>query len=419
MKDRSVLVGSLLAGLLASACCIGPIVLGVLGLGSLGLGAALEPHRPWFVAATAVFLAIGFYLAFRPRPAAERTPGEACATKPAGRRNQRIILWIVTALTIGVATYPNWGAALARLRAVNAVAVPASVVTLRVTGMSCSACAASIENELRAVPGVSSAQVDHVKAEATIQLTTSRPDPQNLVAAVEKAGYHAAPAGAEAQPSARSLANTDRGSMVLLNSSLGPLVADFNAALGGTRFVAILSPRCPACVHGATAIRRALVDRPASPAPRIFIVWTPMVAGDDEASAREAMGSLQAPGVRQYYDPENRAGKRLRAELFPDAVSQMRSSVPADHFIAASLRTRDPDLPEWDIYMFFDAGARWGQGVPRPSRWVRQVAQFGEPGKDPQSLMWRNSYGSPPIEGDLARELSSLASEGMRASPVQ
>jgi copper chaperone CopZ len=71
------------------------------------------------------------------------------------------------------------------------VGPPASVVTLGVTGMSCSACAVSIEKELRAVPGVSSAQVDFEKAKATVRLSTSHPDPQVLVAAVEKAGYHA------------------------------------------------------------------------------------------------------------------------------------------------------------------------------------------------------------------------------------
>ena len=193
MKDRSVLAGSLFAGLLASACCIGPLALGVLGLGSLGIGAALEPYRPWFLGVTAVFLAIGFYLAYRPRLEASCAPGEACTIKPAGWRNQRIILWIVTALTIGVATYPNWGASLTRPRAVNAVAAPASVVTLHVSGMSCSACAVSIEKELRAVPGVSGAQVDFEAAKATVQLTTPHPDPQIFVAAVEKAGYHASP----------------------------------------------------------------------------------------------------------------------------------------------------------------------------------------------------------------------------------
>ncbi len=193
MKDRSVLIGSLAAGLVSSACCIGPLVLGVLGLGSLGLGAALEPYRPWFLGVTAILLSIGFYLAYRLRPETACAPGEACATKPVGRRSQRIILWVVAALTIGVATYPNWGAAISRPRAVNAVAVPASIVMLDVTGMSCSACAVSIEKELRAVPGVSSAQVDFENAKAAVRLTTSHPDPQILVAAVEKAGYHATP----------------------------------------------------------------------------------------------------------------------------------------------------------------------------------------------------------------------------------
>lgn len=191
MKDRSVLVGSLVAGLFASACCIGPLVLGALGLGTLGLGAAVEPYRPWFLGATALLLAIGFYLAYRPLPEAACAPGETCATKPASRRNQRIILWIVTALTVGVATYPNWGAALSRPRAESAAANPASPVTLDVTGMTCSACAVSIEKELRAVPGVANAHVDYEKAEARIQLMGSATDPQLLVAAVEKAGYHA------------------------------------------------------------------------------------------------------------------------------------------------------------------------------------------------------------------------------------
>ncbi len=191
MKDRSVLVGSLVAGLLASACCIGPLVLGALGLGTLGLGAAFEPYRPGFLAATGLLLAIGFYLAYRPRPEAACAPGEACAARPVGRRNQRIALWIVAALTVAVATYPNWGRVLARPGTVNATAAHTSQVTLHVTGMSCSACAVSIEKELRAVPGVSSARVDFGKANATVELTTSRPDPQVLVAAVEKAGYHA------------------------------------------------------------------------------------------------------------------------------------------------------------------------------------------------------------------------------------
>ena len=194
MKDRSVLVGSLLAGLLASACCLGPLVLGVLGLSSLGLGAALAPLRPWFLGLTATFLAIGFYFAYRPRRVEACAPGEACA-KPVSRRNQRVGLWVVTAAAALLASYPSWGARLTAPRAATVAASPAanSVVVLDVHGMTCSACAGEIEGELKMVPGVVSAAVSYERRRAEIRLSTAEPKVQPLIAAVEKAGYHATP----------------------------------------------------------------------------------------------------------------------------------------------------------------------------------------------------------------------------------
>lgn len=191
MKDKSVLVGSLVAGLLASACCIGPLVLGVLGLGSLGLGAALAPLRPGFLALTAAFLAVGFYFAYRPQRAATCAPGEPCA-KPVSRRNQRIGLWLVTAAAAALATYPTWGAGLTTSHAAVA-AMPAanSVVALDIQGMTCNACAGEIEGELRKVPGVVRADVSYERRRAEIRLSTAQPAIQPLIAAVEKAGYHA------------------------------------------------------------------------------------------------------------------------------------------------------------------------------------------------------------------------------------
>ena len=124
MKDRSVLVGSLAAGLLASACCIGPLVLGVLGLSSLGIGAALAPLRPWFLGVTATFLAVGFYFAYRPQRAEACAPGQACA-KPVSRRNQRIGLWLVTAAAVALASYPSWASRLTTSHA-SVTAIPAA-----------------------------------------------------------------------------------------------------------------------------------------------------------------------------------------------------------------------------------------------------------------------------------------------------
>ncbi|MCC6348789.1 MAG: cation transporter [Candidatus Eisenbacteria bacterium] len=194
MKDRSVFVGSLVAGVLASACCIGPLVLGVLGLSSLGLGAALAPLRPWFLGVTAAFLTIGFYFAYRPQRAEACAPGEACA-KPVSRRGQRIGLWVVTVATVALASYPNWGARLTTSHNASAASPAANaVVALDVHGMTCSACAGEIEGELRKVPGVVQATVSYERRRAEIRLSAAQPRVQPLIAAVEKAGYHATPA---------------------------------------------------------------------------------------------------------------------------------------------------------------------------------------------------------------------------------
>lgn len=409
MKDHSVLFGSLAAGLLASACCIGPLVLAAIGLGSLGLTAWLAPLRPWFPGFTATFLAVGFYLAYRPLAAEACAPGQTCAA-PVGRRPQQIMLWLVTFLSLALATYPSWGAKPGSGQASSAPPDPSGVVvTLDVQGMTCNACAAEIEHRLREAPGVVHASVDYGQSRAEITVAAGQTGPASLIAAVEKAGYHATVAAAERPSHGRKAAGAATDSLVSLETSLAPLIADFDVMISKTRFMAVLSPRCPACVHGAAAIKQALLDDKTGRANLVLIVWTPMVAGDDESAAKDAMTSLRSSRVRHYYDPGNQVGRLLRRKVFPDAVSEMQSSVPHDHFIADALRGRPSDTPEWDIYMFFSPGIRWGKDIPRPSRWVRQVARFAEPGGDLVSLMWQNSYRSPPIEGDLAKQISILA----------
>ena len=189
MKERGVWVGSLLGALLASACCLGPLVFGAIGIGSLGAGAALAPLRPWFLLLTLVLLVLGFYLAYRkPRPTA-CGPDGTCA-QPPNRRTQRIILWTVTALTIGLATYPSWGVRSAPQRAQIAIAAADQVVVLDVDGMTCADCEAEIQHELEREPGVRQAQVSFEARRATVALTQRIPS-ERLTAAVARAGYRA------------------------------------------------------------------------------------------------------------------------------------------------------------------------------------------------------------------------------------
>ena len=191
MKDRSALVGSLVAGLLASACCIGPLLLGAVGLGSLGLAAALAPLRPWFLGLTAALIAVGYVLAYRPLAAASCAPGEACA-KPASRRGQRVMLWLVTVLTAALATFPSWGARLTvASKPSSPVQKASSLVVLAVRGMTCSGCEGEIERELRQVPGVVQAHASFRRNRAEVQVALPPPKVESLIAAVEQAGYRA------------------------------------------------------------------------------------------------------------------------------------------------------------------------------------------------------------------------------------
>ncbi len=46
-KQHTPLIGAIIAGTLASACCIGPLIVVLLGLGSASAFIAMEPYRPY------------------------------------------------------------------------------------------------------------------------------------------------------------------------------------------------------------------------------------------------------------------------------------------------------------------------------------------------------------------------------------
>jgi len=60
---------------------------------------------------------------------------------------------------------------------------------LKVTGMSCGGCVSTIEDALKAVPGVSSAKVSLADHAATVQFNEGQTSHEQLQSAIEKAGY--------------------------------------------------------------------------------------------------------------------------------------------------------------------------------------------------------------------------------------
>lgn len=100
----AVLAGSVLGGILASACCLVPVVFALLGVSGAALAHGFEPLRPYLLAVTYGLLGGGFYLTHRPRPV-ECQPGELCAV-PGASRLGRLMLWVVTVVVLLATTFP-------------------------------------------------------------------------------------------------------------------------------------------------------------------------------------------------------------------------------------------------------------------------------------------------------------------------
>lgn len=100
------LVGALVTGFLASACCLGPLLLALLGVGSAGFLGIFAPYRPFFLAFTLLFLGLAFYLAYRRPREAAACPDGGC-TAPGGRKIQKVILWLAAGMAIVFLFFPD------------------------------------------------------------------------------------------------------------------------------------------------------------------------------------------------------------------------------------------------------------------------------------------------------------------------
>lgn len=99
------LFASVLAAIGASVCCVGPLVLLTLGIGGAWIAnlTALEPLRPWFIAATLVFLGLAFRRLYLQPQVCE--PGAACA-EPVVLKRQRLIFWLVALALLALLSVP-------------------------------------------------------------------------------------------------------------------------------------------------------------------------------------------------------------------------------------------------------------------------------------------------------------------------
>ncbi len=81
----------------------------------------------------------------------------------------------------------------------------------------------------------------------------------------------------------------------------------------------------------------------------VLLVWINMLPSDERADLPDLLDELANPRIEWFHDRERVAGKAVAAALGA------------------------PGETAWDMYMGFDAGARWGDAMPRPRGWLHQL----------------------------------------------
>lgn len=207
MSEKGFAVGgAIAAAIAASLCCVGPVLFAVLGLGAFGAASFFAAARPYLLAGAVLLLAIGFYWTYF-RRATACAPGEACATKPVSRMG-RAGLWIATIAVLAFALAPYYvghiASALARRQPAATGAAGAKPVdgglsfaadvqsvTVKIEGMSCTACEVPVRYALSRTPGVRMSDVSYRRSDARVEFDPKRTSLDQIKRAIDSTGYKA------------------------------------------------------------------------------------------------------------------------------------------------------------------------------------------------------------------------------------
>ena len=96
-KISTPLISSLIAGIAASACCVGPLVLLLLGFGGAWIGnlTEFEPYRPIFIGIALTALFIAYQRIYRPKMEESCEEVKVCAKPHVNKIYKRLFIGIL------------------------------------------------------------------------------------------------------------------------------------------------------------------------------------------------------------------------------------------------------------------------------------------------------------------------------------
>jgi len=125
-----------------------------------------------------------------------------------------------------------------------------------------------------------------------------------------------------------------------------PFLKEFNQAADSLRIVGIFSPTCGHCLSACADLQQFLEEHPGANI-RVFLLWSPFMGFDTQATARRATRYLNDSRVTHLWDIW-RFASRTYAESFDI-----------------------PLLEAWDMLVVYPPGAKWEGNPPEPSFWLQ------------------------------------------------
>ena len=187
LKSMATITGTISAAILASSCCVGPLILAGLGIGSIGIFSSLEKFRPLFMIITFAFIGMVFYFTYRTKKS-----DECCdINKVKIDRIRKIVLWTITVVAVSLLLFPYVYGTFGKSDSAVQMNDDLQKVVITVEGMTCEACAKSINSALSKIQGISAVNVSLERGEAIVGFDNNFKDihTNRLLTAVEDIGY--------------------------------------------------------------------------------------------------------------------------------------------------------------------------------------------------------------------------------------
>tara|TARA_R110002049_G_scaffold117704_2_gene271324 strand:- start:1549 stop:2148 length:600 start_codon:yes stop_codon:yes gene_type:complete len=180
----------LFAAVAASSCCIPPVIALIAGVGG-GASALswMEPFRPYLIGLAVLAIGYAWYSYLRTKKADDCCEVDA---KPKWYQTKGFLIGITLFAAISISFpyyahifYPN------NNNKEVVVVSEANMQTLNfdIEGMTCSGCAAHVENEVNKLSGVISVTASYENENATVTFDKSKTTKKDIVKAINSTGY--------------------------------------------------------------------------------------------------------------------------------------------------------------------------------------------------------------------------------------